>query len=226
MNLNDLTVLTVSFNNNVLTGMMLKSLHKQLGYLPNVVIVDNGDKKPVDDNMRTCFTVIDNFQHKLLEDERQPSRNHAAAIDYALKNVIKTDWVLLVDNDVLFKPAVKTYLENFNETEYDYSGTIGWDCTPPNRLFPYFCLINVKKFRDEKRNYFDRERTICLGMPGKSNGKKYNYFDTGYSFYEDVKTTWRLLNYDFNDACIHLKSGMLANKNIYDWLNKHKSLIK
>ena len=74
MKLSDLTILTVSFNNNILTGMMLKSFCKQVGEMPEVVIVDNGDKIPVDSRLKSCFTVIDNFQNKLLSNRGEMLR--------------------------------------------------------------------------------------------------------------------------------------------------------
>ena len=141
MKLCDLTLLTVSFNNNIMTGLMLKSFFKQLQNDTEVVIVDNGTTLQVDENLKSIFNVVDNFQHKLLPDYHQCSKNHCAVIDYALKNIIKTKWVLLVDNDVFFKPEVKQFLENFNENEFDCVGEVGWDDAPPIRIFPYFCLI-------------------------------------------------------------------------------------
>jgi len=219
MNINDLSILTVSFNNNVLTGLMLKSFIKQTEIMPEIVIVDNGNKKPVDENLKSIFIVVDNFNHKLLPDENQVSRNHCIALDYAIKNVIKTKWVLIVDNDILFKSSVKKFLKEFNEEEFDCAGEIGWDKTPPNRLYPYFCLINVEKMKNEQINYFDRSRMIW-------RWKQCNKFDTGYSFYEDIKKKeWKIKKIKLSDYIVHLKSGTLQNKNISEWLNKHKNLF-
>lgn len=227
MNLKDITILTVSFNNNLLTGMMLKSFSKQVGELPEVVIVDNGNKIPVDDSLKFCFNVVDNFNHKLLSDELQPSRNHSKSIDFALKNLIKTEWCLLVDNDILFKPEIKTFLETLDSSKFDCCGKIGWDVTPPDRLFPYFCLINVNKFRKENLNYFDRNRTIAYDMPGHKNAKKENHFDTGYSFYEDIKSSWIIKEIEINNFISHCHSGsFISSGNKYiKWLSDNKNLI-
>lgn len=227
MNLKDITLLTVSFNNNLLTGMMLKSFYKQVGELPEVVIIDNGDKIPVDESLKSCFTVIDNFNHKLLENEFQASRNHCSAIDYALKNCIKTEWCLLVDNDILFKPAIKNFLNELNENDFDACGEIGWDKTPPNRLFPYFCLINVKRFKKENLNYFDRNNITCFCTEGKKETEqsKYNIKDTGYSFYESIKHLWRIQKIKLGELIVHLKGAMLYKKNVKAWLDKNRDLI-
>lgn len=225
MNLDQLTILTASFNNNLLTGMMLKSFKKQVGKLPNVVIVDNGNKTPVDDNLKECFNVIDNFNYKLLSNELQSSRNHCKSIDYALKNCIKTKWVLLVDNDVLFYPELKNFLINLDETKYDAIGEIGWDITPPNRLFPYFCLINVEKFNKENLNYFDRNRIVSFNMPNHTDPIKDNLYDTGYSFLEDIKNNWKIFNIKISNYCNHLKGASLRNKDYLLWLKNNKNLL-
>lgn len=220
MNLSDLTLLSVSFNNNILTGMMLKSFTKMTNYEDiQMIIIDNGDKLPIDERMKEVVTVIDNFNHKLLSDEKQASRNHCKAIDYALKNCIKTKYVLLVDNDILFKPNLLEFLKKLDIENYDCVGEIGFDNTPPNRLFPHFCIIDVKKFNKENLNYFDRERIIW-------KGSICNRYDTGYSFYEDIKDSWKIKIIKISDVCIHLKGGMNEKKNVYDWLKKNESYYK
>jgi len=220
MELSDLTILTISFNNNLLTGMMLKSFHKQVGELPNVVIVDNGNKIPVDDSLKSCFNVIDNFKNKLSNQPLRSSSQHAWAIDYALKNCIKTKYCLLVDNDILFKPDVKDFLIYYCSDSFDTYGQIGWDCTPPNRLFPYFNLINVEKFNSEKLNYYDSKRII-------KNSRIKNMYDTGYSFYEDIKKRgWKIKNIKLEKFIVHYKSSSLENKNVIPFLNKNKELFE
>jgi len=217
MNLNDITILTVSFNNNLLTGIMLKSFYKQIGKMPEVVIIDNGNNIPVDENLKSCFTVIDNFKNKLSNQNIKSSVQHAWAIDYALKNIIKTKYCLLVDNDILFKPEIKDFLLYFCNDDFDCYGEIGWDCTPPDRLFPYFCLINVEKFNKDKLNYFDKTRI---------NKNHENKYDTGCSFYMDIKNKWRIKKIVLNKFIIHYKSAMLANKNIFPFLNNNRELFE
>lgn len=210
MNLKDITLLSVSFNNNLLTGLMLKSLNKQLGCLPNCLIIDNGTTEFIDNNLKSIVNVLDNrFQH-ITGNYRQCSKNHCSTIDYALKNLIKTKWCLLVDNDILFKPILKSFIENLNENEFDTCGEIGWDDAPPERLFPYFCLINVEKFKIDKLNYFDNYR--CIGPGSKEIGEcgpntKRWYKDTGCSFLEDIKNKWKIKIIKMSDYIVHKKSN-------------------
>lgn len=183
----NLTLLTVSFNNNILTGMMIKSFIKQSDMQCPVVIVDNGTTEPVDDLLKRAFTVVDNYQHKLIPDERQNSRNHCIAIDYAIYNNVHTDWCLLVDNDILFLPTVKTILGcTFNAScPFDIYGEVGYDMTPPERLFPYWCLINVKKMKHDKIRYYDRNRITKYYMRD-ANGNSI-YTDLQYNVQDTTK---------------------------------------
>jgi len=226
MKLCDLTLLTVSFNNNMITGLMIKSFFKQLHNETNVVIVDNGTYEAVDERMKSVFEVVDNFQHKLLPNYNQCSKNHCSAVDYVLKNIIKTKWVLLVDNDVFFKPTIKDLLLNFDET-FDCMGEVGWDDAPPIRLFPYFCLINVEKFRNEKLNYFDNDR--CIGPGSKEIGKRGPgtpcwYKDTGCSFYEDIKDIWKIKEIKLDDFIVHNKTTGMRKMTIQDFIKNNLEL--
>ena len=216
MNLCDLTILTVSFNNDLLTGMMLKSFAKQVGELPNVVIVDNGTMTPVNNDLKSIFTVVDNFQNKIAKQHLKSSSQHAWAIDYALKNCITTKYCLLVDNDILFKADVKDFILLYCTDAYDCYGEIGWDCTPPDRLYPYFCMINVQKFKSDDVNYYDENRI---------NKDHQNRYDTGYSFYMDIKDKWNIKNIKLNRFIIHYKSATLANKNTAIFLKNNRELF-
>lgn len=228
MNLSNLTLLTVTFNNNLLTGMMIKSFFKQMQDMPHeVIIVDNGDKQRASEHFGDIFTVVDNYNHALIKDYKQISKNHCAAIDYALKHCVHTDWVLLVDNDILFLPELKKFLTKFNTNACDCSGEIGWDDAPPNRLFPYFCLINVKKLKQSNISYFDNKR--CIGKHSKITGKYGStqrwYKDTGCSFLEDITAKkWHIQQIHLSNYIVHLK-GTLHRKDFVQFLEKYRHLF-
>lgn len=224
MNLNDLTLFTCSFNNNLLTEMMLKSFCKQVQHIGEIVIMDNGTHTPVSVITKNTFKVIDNYQHKLVPDYHQVSKNHCSAVDYALKNCICTKWVLLVDNDVLFKPTCKEFLQKFDDVCYDCAGQIGWDDAPPDRIFPYFCMINMNTFRNTNVSFFDNKR--CIGPDSVLQGSSKFYRDTGSSFYDDIKNTWRIFNIDMNKYIVHLKAsyGKTFHTHVA-WLNAHRELF-
>ena len=229
MNLKDLTLLTATFNNNTLTGIMLKSFSKQMGALPSVVIIDNGNKTPIDPRMKKAFYVVDNYKHKLLTDENQPSRNHCKAIEYALSNNVHTKWVLLVDNDILFKPSVKELLSTVDDS-IDCIGEIGWDVIQPDRIFPYFCLINMDRYRQNNIHYYNPNKCMKLfdenwnELRNVPNGY-YGLYDTGCSFLESIRRyNWNIQEILLNDYIVHLKNGSFGNKNAYEFLTKYKEL--
>lgn len=213
--LDNITLLTVSYNNNLLTGFMIKSCFKQIGQEIPVCIIDTGKNQKCDNNLKELFNVYDCSNVDLTS-----SRQHSYAIDYALKNCINTKYVMLCDNDILFKSELNNlllFLDTFKEI--DAVGEIGWDCTPPNRLYPYFCIINVEKFNTEKLNYYDSKRII-------KDSKKLNKYDTGYSFYEDIKkNNWDIKTIKMNNFIVHLKSGTLQRKSTLNWLKSHRDLF-
>lgn len=226
MKISDVTLLTVSFNNNVLTTMMIKSFYKQVCEV-ETLIIDNGTFQPVSSAMKKVFNVVDNTNQKITGNYNQCSKNHCSSVDYALKKCIETKWCLLVDNDVLFKPEVKKFLEEFKDEEFDCCGEVGWDDAPPVRLFPYFCLINVEKFRNEKLNYFDNDR--CIGPGSKEVGKRGPgtpcwYKDTGCSFLEDIQNSWKIQEIRLSDYIVHLKCTGKCNHNYSKFLTDNEEL--
>ena len=211
----DLTLFTCNYNNEDLTLHMLTSFYIQLGYyIPNIIL-DNSDITPLSENITKNCKVIDNQNYKITKNYGNISKNHCAAIDYVIKNLVTTKYVLLCDNDILFKPEIKLLL-NLRHY-YDCIGEINFDWCKPERLYPYCCLIDVEKFKNEKLNYFDDKRCIITLDKGIfydviNNGKKVNIenrylYDTGASFYEDIKNKWNILNIDLSKFIVHYKNG-------------------
>ena len=219
--LKNTTLLTCTFNNNLMTKCMLMSFFKQIKQIIPVVIMDNGTKEFCTDDMKDNFIVIDNTNYKLTPNFNQVSRNHCNSIDYALKNCIKTKYVLLCDNDILFKPTINNLFYEIDNKNYDCVGEIGEDYTPPTRLYPFMCLIDVEKMKQEKINYYDDNRIL-------KNPYISNTYDTGCSFYEDIKTKWNIKQINLEDYIVHLKNGTYKgykkNKNL-EWLMENKNLF-
>lgn len=227
MNRNDFTLLTVTFNNDYLTLCMLNSFVKSNGYIPKTLIIDNGTMQFTRIKPSNEITIFDNTCQHITGQYGQCSKNHCSTIDYALKNLVTSKYVILVDNDILFKPNVKEYLDSFDMNKFDCAGEIGWDDAPPIRLFPYFCLINVEKFRNEKLNYFDNDR--CIGPGSKEVGKRGPgtpcwYKDTGCSFLEDIQENWTIDKLKLDNFIVHLKCTGKSNYNYREFLMDNKEL--
>ena len=237
MKIEDLTLLTCTFNNNLLTKCMIMSLVKQLGIDIPIVIMDNGTTELCTNEMREIFNVIDNSNYKITGNFGQISRNHCASIDYALKNLIKTKYVLLCDNDILFKPTVKDLIENMNDT--DCVGEIEKDkCGKPWRVFPFFCIINVEKLKKENINYFDETR--CMNELDTSFDEKGNwkadirksqksFGDTGSSFLWDIeKSNWKIDKIKLEDYILHFAMASWnpnVKNRIESWLTENRNLF-
>ena len=182
-----ISILTCTFNNNLLTVFMLRRLLTILHfpYIP-IIIIDNGNKISADSRMKRCFHVVDNFNNKLTPKYPFPSQNHAASIEYTLYNIINTDYVLLCDNDMKFYPSIINLLNIYDK--YDAIGEIGYDSVPPNRLFPYLCIFNVQKMKRQNIHYFDINRIIRNGpdVHEPITSTSGHVYDTGYSFLMDI----------------------------------------
>lgn len=220
---NNISFLTANFNEDTLTKCAISSLNKYCN-MPGVII-DNSDKTPIDPALSKYYTIMDNSFHKLIPDYKQGSKNHCASIDYALKNYIKTKYVLLFDCDILFGPNIIQLLNAYEQ--FDAIGTVRWDDAPPIRLIPYMCIFNVEKMKQENISYFDNDR--CIGPNSITydlcgpNTKNW-FYDTGASFYEDIKDTWNINNVDIGKYCVHMKGALNCNRDYRGWLNFYRLL--
>ena len=223
----DLTLLTVNFNEKMMTVFMLQSFFKHIDdKYCNYLIVENSSK--IDKSLiGSGLNVFDNTNNHCTGNYKQCSKNHASAIDFALKNLIKTKWVLLVDNDIFFKKNLTPLIDSIDN--YDCIGEVGWDDAPPMRLFPYFNFINIEKLKKDGINYFDPKRIIEPAPIGKYYGKRGQntkcwYHDTGSSFYEDIKDSWNIKEIKLDDFIVHNKSHGGPKMSITNFIRKYKDI--
>ena len=143
----------------------------------------------------------------------EPSDRHACAINWALHNAVKTKWVLLVDDDVLFFPTIKKLLDE--DPDYDALGEIGWDGIAGDRLLPYFCLFNVDKMKTQKIQYWHGDPCAASKPP----------VDTGYSFRTDIQAAgWNIRRIRLNGYVAHMKNASLKNLDVRGWLEQYRYL--
>jgi len=231
--INNITLCFCSFYNNKLSALLIKSLFKQLGEQIPVVIVDNGNKELITEDMKSVFSVIDNSNYNITGNQNQNSRNHCAAVDYALKNCIKTKYVLLTDSDILFKTSVKNLIHTF-DNNVDIVGEIEGN---NSRLKPMFCIINIERFKKENMDFYDPKR--CMNnftSIWDANGNYVKdiihpdkwYGDTGASFLWDAqRNNWNIKRIKMNDYIEHYGRGSFAKGKpitINQWLGIHKEL--
>lgn len=210
--LNDITLLSAVFNKHGIALEMLKSFLKNSNYTMHICLLDNSTSAPAPIESSTYLTILDNCNFKHTADYKQPSKNHCSSLMWAF-NQINTKYVLLCDNDILFKPMINQWLSKYHN--YDCIGQIGYDLVPPDRLFPYCCIINLDFVKSHNIKYFDNDRCMI------SNGFK----DTGSSFYDDMITNKaHILRTNINDVCVHLKGASLHDKDLNAFYSKYNEL--
>lgn len=220
LNASDVTVITASHDKSYLCDYMASSLKNALGWLPPIVVMNNGSEihRPKFDFEQ--WVEVDNRGYKLNKlpehlKESQSAR-HCASLSWAINHLVVSKWIILADNDVLFLPSVKEVVSSLSE-KYDAVGQVGHSIINIERLFPYFCIINHEKMVDDAIEYFDPLR---LNIWGK--GEKY---DTGSSFLEDILSHgWKIKHIKLENCILHLKGTTTTNKNPSNWLMANKEL--
>ena len=226
------TLITASFNNALLTRIMLMSLWNKMCF-PKVLVIDNSTMDffiPNEQERRLGVSVINNHNYRLTKNWGigQVSKNHCNSLDYALRKV-STDWAIICDNDILFNNRIIELCNVLQQSRVDIIGEIGYDAVKPARLFPYLCAIRVSAIKCAKISYFDPKRCMIPGVD--ETGKKCNLYDTGYSFYQDaLRAGLKIQRIKLNDYCVHyLHASQTSNKiriPLYDWVETHRELLE
>lgn len=218
----DLTLLSANFNQPELTLCMLKSFTKAADLPIPMWIIDNSTQCVLPHYNTTRFKVIDNTNFKHTPNHRQNSHNHSHSLEYAF-SLIPTRYVLLCDNDVLFKPTIKTVLTT-EVGHFDVWGeTVIDGDIPPTRLLPYCCIIDLSKKREQHIPYYDPQRLMLFHHPGARG--HYSYMDTGCSFLQDIEhNNWKINRVTISHYIEHLKGISYNGQDYHWWLNKFKHL--
>lgn len=216
------SLLTANFNNKDLTNAMIMSFRKQYGKC-HVYVVDNSTLQKYSTDLED-ITIIDNFNYKNTPDVYEngvtnynypggrPSVFHSGSIEYAFSK-INDEYIALCDNDIMFYPSIKKLLDEFDYNNYDVIGEINHDAWPQDRLFPYFCLINLAKIKQNNIHYYTQNSIT----PFKR--------DTGGYFLEELnKNNIKIKSINLDEYIIHLKSASFGRKNIDEFLEQTKNL--
>lgn len=113
---------------------------------------------------------------KTSKDPTLASAHHALTIDWFIKNRVNTDYLLLVDSDIVFTRSFENEYKEFMNSNYIMSGYKRTTYVKPC-IAPWACFINMQQVKQYKLNYFDINRILYV------NGN--SQYDTGGSFYED-----------------------------------------
>lgn len=190
----ELTLLTCNYNTPLLIENLLKST-KHFSEEFNEYIVDTGSY---------C-----SYQYS---DIHLQNFSHGEAVNYALE-CINTDYVLLVDSDVIFYKDIFPIFEKFKKSGAALLGNVSGDRGGKRlhpRVDPWFCLINLRHLKEHGIQFFDPIRTK------DSRGTPIVY-DIGSTMFEDVMAA-ELTVANFNGEGKYFKhyEGMSWRRGKYD----------
>lgn len=200
--MDDLTLLTCSYNTPALTLTMLKSWMHVHNKTQRLVLCDNSTNS----DTRNLL-----FDHQIPY-ITQPGMSHGNGINELLK-LCKTKYALLVDTDVIFLKDHSDIFQQFKDMDLDIMGKVEGDRGGKsiyNRVNPWHCFINVERIKQHNIIFFDEKR-----MRDSFNTNK--IYDIGSTFFQDIKSSGlKIGNVDLsNNYYIHFE-GMSWYKNKFD----------
>lgn len=232
-NYNDLTLITFNYNTPELVQVMLKSFFKQNStFSGNIIIFDNSDiskftsdmynydKLYIIDNTNqhyVNYSILDKYKKHSDKLSNYGSAKHSMCIDYVFRYHVKSEYMLIVDSDIIFKNSIYEMYNKVKKDSYivgecgkylNKDNTINLDNIDHTiRLFPVMFMVDTYIFtQNPTLKYFDPNRMVCLN-------DNFNYYDTGVSFYEDlIKENIYVSQIKINDYVNHLCGGSYYNK--------------
>ena len=222
----NLTIFTVNFNTPEFIYSLVSSYRKYNQWCNEKIhVIDNGTTKDIlqgeypdfyleyFDN--TLYADIEKYS-KTSKEKTLASAHHAFTIDWFIKQRVTTDYLLLVDSDIIFTRSFESDFMDF--VEHDY-GLYGFERTTYkcHCIAPWACFINVKKMKDLSINYFDVNRILHI-----NNNHTH---DTGASLFEDfISNNIKIKSTQDNTFYIHLKGGSLDKKKRMKFLNTYRNV--
>jgi len=185
--LEELTLVTCSFNTPEVLATMLRSYVMHHGQGPHrVLIMENST------NEETASWL----DAEGIPFVRNAGGRHSPSVDRAL-DLCGTRYALLVDTDVVFRRSVAPLLTTMRRHDLAVLGTVSADRGGQQlhpRVHPWFCFIDVERVRAEGIRFHDQERIQRTGSGGFYGAtplvavgeQATRLYDVGATFYEDV----------------------------------------
>lgn len=238
----------VHYNTPELTEAAILSLRKHGGEAYKVYVFDNSDSRPFTKEM-DGVTVIDNTKGQIIdfdkELEKYPNKSvkqgcasgcvfgsakHMMSVQWLMDEGIK-DGFLLMDSDILIRQSVDFM---FMENECCCGHVQTWQkANNPaqiDRLVPMLLWINAPLCRERGAKFFDPTR--CFALMGGDYYAKENWYDTGASFLEDIRSHKNGLcgkRIDIRPLMLHYQGGSWRRSDITTqmaWLDANAPLWK
>ena len=167
--MDDLTVITCSYNTPDVTLTMLRSFCAHHSYI-NPLIIDNSTDDETE--MLLSSSSIPYIRNK--------GGLHNRSVDILFKNVV-TQYALLVDTDVIFLKNQQPIFTKFKQSSVAILGDICGDRGGKkihNRVHPWYCWLDMEQIKKHHISFFNESKQFS-----KSN----KIYDVGCTFFEDVK---------------------------------------
>lgn len=168
--MDNFTLAACSYNTPNVTETMLKSFFKHHGET-EVLICENS----------TNEDMVNILQKHKVPFIRNKGGLHSPSVDILIDHC-KTDYMLLVDTDVIFLQNHKKLIDQFLALDLTLMGEICGDRGGKSlhyRVHPWHCFIHVKNIKKFGIKFYDYQRL------SKRDGTK--IYDVGASFFEDIR---------------------------------------
>jgi glycosyltransferase involved in cell wall biosynthesis len=165
----NLTILTCNYNTPKMTLNLLRSLKLTNKQLPDILVINTGDNGSDHDDLRKIVNCYD-----------CGNTSHGNAVNIGF-DLIQTDYILLVDSDVIFLDDISKPFNIFKDKGLTLMGHVTGDRGGKsiyNRVDPWFCFMDLKKLKQWGIKFYDHERTKVT--------KSSKIYDIGSSMFEDV----------------------------------------
>jgi hypothetical protein len=188
----NLTLTSCSYNTPEVTLTMLKSYFKYHDST-HVLICENSS------NDETEILLKNNNVPYI----KNKNGLHSPSVDVLIQNC-KTDYMLLVDTDIIFLKNHTDILDMMKKMDITLLGEVCGDRGGKklhNRVHPWHCFINVKNIKEKGIKFYDYDRQV------KRDGEK--IYDVGASFFEDIKkNNYKIGNVKLQDIYFKHYEGM------------------
>lgn len=187
--LDQLTLITCSFNTPEVTATMLRTFVRHHGEGPHhLLLVENST-----DGATRAFLDAEGVPYV-----ENPDGRHAPSVDRALR-LCTTRYALVVDTDIVFRRSIAKPLGVVARYELALMGTVcadrgGYKLYP--RVHPWFCFVNVEEVRRHGVGFHDERRVLETGSIGfferiplterPPEWSERRFYDVGSTFYEDI----------------------------------------
>lgn len=186
--MNELTIITCSYETPKITETMLKSFKSRHPHLDkmHLIVMENSN----DDDTRSMLN--ENGIAYITNKGGAHSRSMDIAFD-----ACKTEYALVVDTDIIFKKDIAPI---FNMIKNNHIDLCGIQCGDRGgyklmtRIHPWFMFVNIKsvkkhdiKFHDEDRINKTCSQAFYKNIPLNNIRLDIPMYDVGSTFYEDVK---------------------------------------